>query len=257
MTIIRKSCAAENFRRGRQGYQVEAIVIHIIDGSQAGCDATFASNSLGLRRSAHYSVGRNGEIHQYIDESDTAFHAGRIQQPTWTRMKKLLDGSYVNPNLYTIGIEHEGRAHDDWPDEMYQATANLMAAIASRHPGIGAFSAENVVLHGEIFSGKSCPGFKFERAKLLSRIPKATPAPVVAAVAPAAAAVAPTVVTVERPLRVRSNSPRIASPVKTVLPIGRQVTPVGLASGDDVDGNARWYELPGNEFIWAGGTDHP
>src|SRR5688572_26184429 len=110
MNFIRKPCAPENFRTGRAGHEVEAVVIHIVDGGIAGCDATFASSSLTLRRSAHYCVAKSGAIHVYVDEQDTAFHAGRVQQPT---AQIVLDKAGVNPNLYTIGIEHEGRAVDE------------------------------------------------------------------------------------------------------------------------------------------------
>lgn len=252
MLIIRKACAPGNFRAGRQGHAVEGIVIHIIDGSQASCDATFASSSLELKRSAHYSIGRDGEIHQYVDENDTAFHAGRIQQPTWIGMKKRGDGSFVNPNLYTIGIEHEGRAHDEWPDEMYDVTAGLMAAIAARHPTLATpFSAANVGMHREIFSGKSCPGFSFQLATLLGRIPSNPPAPA----APDTSL--PALVTIERPVRVRTGGANTTAPIKTILPAGRQFAPVSVTIGQVVEGNSRWYEVAAQEFVWAGATDHP
>lgn len=252
MQIIQKPCASVNFRAGRKGHEVEAVIIHIIDGSQAGCDATFASSSLELKRSAHYSVGRGGRVHQYVDEHDTAFHAGRVQppQPLWKGLKTLPGGGFVNPNLYTIGIEHEGRADDDWLDIMYQTTAQLMIVIAARHPKIGQYSEKNVGLHRQIFSGKRCPGNKFVLQKLLNTI--ASPPPVV--VTPAV--VAATTVTVETPVRVRKGSASTSAPIHSILAVGRQVAPLRETNGETVRGNPRWYELT-DGFIWAGATDHP
>jgi N-acetyl-anhydromuramyl-L-alanine amidase AmpD len=151
-------CAAANFRAGRNGIKPEAIVIHIADGSLASVDAWFGNPA--ARVSAHYCVGKRGEIHQFVREEDTAFHAGNPVNPVWTGLK-----AGVNPNLYTIGIEHEGRAEDGWTDAMYQASALLVSEIAARWriP----LDAEHIVLHREIRANKVCPGTQFDREKLL------------------------------------------------------------------------------------------
>ena len=107
--IKKIGCAPANFREGRPSHlQIEAVVIHIIDGSQFSADATFLNPTLELKRSAHYSISRTGEIHQYIDEQDTAFHCGIVDRPTWSGLKRGPTGVVINPNFYTIGIEHEG-----------------------------------------------------------------------------------------------------------------------------------------------------
>ena len=103
MNIIQKD--APNFWSGRKGFRPEAVVIHIMEGTLPGTDSWFASSSSQV--SAHYGVGKSGEIHQYVKEGDTAWHAGRVDRPTW----KLLKPD-INPNLYTIGVEQEGYAND-------------------------------------------------------------------------------------------------------------------------------------------------
>jgi N-acetyl-anhydromuramyl-L-alanine amidase AmpD len=151
-------CAAANYRAGRRGQKPEAIVIHIADGGLASVDAWFGNPA--ARVSAHYCVGKRGEIHQYVRESDTAFHAGNPVNPVWRLLK---DG--VNPNDYTIGIEHEGRSNDGWTDAMYVASAALVAEIAGRWAI--PLDEDHVVLHREIRGNKSCPGSQFERKRLL------------------------------------------------------------------------------------------
>ena len=249
MNLIRKDCAPENFRQGRQGFAVEAIVIHLIDGSQAGCDATFASSSLTLRRSAHYSVGRTGEVHQYVEEADTAYHAGRILQPSWP-LKKKTDGSFLNPNLYTIGVEHEGRVDDEWTDQMYAASAELLAGIAGRH-NLGALERpRNVAMHREIFAGKSCPGNKLNLDKLLQAANDAIGQPVTPAPA------APVQLVIEDDVNVRV-APSVTAAKKTVLRKGTRTNAAGNVTGDSVNGNSKWYQLADSGFIWAGATDKP
>jgi N-acetylmuramoyl-L-alanine amidase len=98
--------------KGRGGFRPEAVVIHVMEGTLVGTDSWF--NNPASKVSAHYGVGRDGTIHQYVSETDTAFHAGRRSKPTWGLIK---DG--INPNLYTIGIEHEGDGGSAWPPAMY------------------------------------------------------------------------------------------------------------------------------------------
>lgn len=112
-------CAEGNFRKGRaNGMKPEAIVIHIICGSLESAKAEFADPASQL--SAHYGVGRDGSVLQFVEEEDTAFHAGIVVNPTWMGMRGGL-----NPNLYTIGIEHEGQPTDPWTDAQYSASAQL------------------------------------------------------------------------------------------------------------------------------------
>jgi N-acetyl-anhydromuramyl-L-alanine amidase AmpD len=167
-----KGCSAANFRAGRPtSFEPTAIVIHISEGCLSSADSWF--NNPDAQVSAHYIVAKSGEIHQYVKERDTAFHAGAPLNPTW----KLLRPK-VNANWYTIGIEHEGKVEDAWPEAQYHASAQLISDIARRWSI--PVDADHLVLHREIHGDRSCPGFVFDRAKLLSLIatlaqPPATP----------------------------------------------------------------------------------
>jgi len=99
-----------NFYRGRKIYKPEAIVIHIMLGTLYGTDSWFQSPV--SKSSAHYGIGKTGEIHQYVDEKDAAYHAGRVNSPMWSLIKQTENGLYISPDFYTIGIEHEGYC---WP----------------------------------------------------------------------------------------------------------------------------------------------
>lgn len=162
-------CSEKNFRVGRPGgLKPTAIVIHISDGCLASADAWFHNPEALV--SAHYIVAKNGAIHQYVKEQDTAYHAGAPVNPTW---KLLRPG--VNANWYTIGIEHEGKPEDAWCDEQYRASAELVADIARRWEI--PIDEDHIVLHREIRGDRSCPGLVFDRATLLATIRTMTALP--------------------------------------------------------------------------------
>jgi N-acetylmuramoyl-L-alanine amidase len=143
-----------NFFKGRKSYKPEAIVVHIMQGTLYGTDSWFQSPV--SKTSAHYGIGKKGEVHQYVNENDAAFHVGRVNAPTWSLIKQADNGLYINPDYYTIGIEHEGDVNTDWTEEMYQTSANLIKAISLRWniP----VDRQHVIGHHEIYSLKKCPG---------------------------------------------------------------------------------------------------
>ena len=143
---------------GRYGYRPEAIVIHIAQGSFEAIGSWF-KNPVS-RVSSHYGIGRDGRIDQYVDETHAAWHAGRIDRPSWSLLK-----ANVNPNLYTIGIEHEGYAHEPWTDVMYQTSAQLVKEIATRY-GIP-LDRNHIIGHRQIDGGRSCPGSEVDLMKLI------------------------------------------------------------------------------------------
>jgi N-acetylmuramoyl-L-alanine amidase len=142
-------CAADNYRKGRHGFEPGAIVIHIIVGSLENAGLTFRGPRSAV--SAHYGVGKSGRVHQFVAETDTAFHAGTVVEPTW----RLIDPN-VNPNLYAVGIEHEGQPQDTCPDEQYQASAALVREVAERWKI--ALDRDHIIMHREIRASKTCPG---------------------------------------------------------------------------------------------------
>jgi N-acetyl-anhydromuramyl-L-alanine amidase AmpD len=147
MNIIQKK--TPNFWAGRKGYRPEGVVIHIMDGTLVGTDSWFANPASLV--SAHYGVGRTGEVHQYVKEEDTAWHAGRVDAPVWKLIKPN-----INPNLYTVGIEHEGKPDDVWTDAMKQSSAELVREICQRWQI--PIDRNHIVGHFEIFSKKpNCP----------------------------------------------------------------------------------------------------
>jgi N-acetylmuramoyl-L-alanine amidase len=234
-------CAPSNLLSGRRGFVPEAIVLHRSGDTLADIDSRCKRPSAS--RSSHYGVGANGEIHQYVEEKDTAFHAGVVVAPSWTRLKKG-----KNPNLYTIAIEQEQAGGNQPSDEQYQTTAALIAEIAARWKIT--IDAEHVILHGEIRAGAQCPDSSFDRAKLLSLIdPKPASPPSVDA---------PTdEVSLVMDANVRESPQRNGR----IARLARAETSEAISGfedqGDRINGNSCWYRTADGNFLWAGATNRP
>jgi N-acetyl-anhydromuramyl-L-alanine amidase AmpD len=145
----------EHAERGRAGQRVQGVVVHTTVGTWAGTCSWFAAPASGV--SAHYLVGLDGRVAQFVDEEDTAYHAGRVLRPTASLVTTLPDG--VNPNLATVGIEFEddGDPHGVVrPDVQYLVGGQLIARAARRW-GFP-LDRTHVLAHREVFAAKGCPG---------------------------------------------------------------------------------------------------
>lgn len=283
-------CDESNFRRGRPfGLRPEAIVVHIMDGTFAAGESVFRNPK--TQKSAHYGVSRDGEVHQYVDENDTAFHAGIMVNPTWALLKPK-----INPNFYTIGIEQEGRPDDVWPDTQLSASALLIKEISERWKI--ALDDAHVIGHHQIRASKTCPGNWLQIGELLKRaatpmrpvtlaaevtqgtvstivspafppkqevFPPAPIVPVVPIVPPSPAVSASATTAAPKPLMVRTvknvnlrrAKPTITAHVVRVIPAHSDVAVSTFELGERVDGNPYWYvDVQGN-CLWAGATDTP
>jgi N-acetyl-anhydromuramyl-L-alanine amidase AmpD len=145
--------ATPNFDRGREGDDPVLIVIHTNVGTWPGTIDWFGREE--SRVSSHYLVALDGRIAQFVDEADTAHHAGNVLDPT----AELVIERGGNPNRYSIGIEFEdgGRPFDaDRPAAQYASGAYLVASAAARW-GIP-LDRRHVIGHREITTAKECPG---------------------------------------------------------------------------------------------------
>ena len=130
-----------NHYHGRRGCGVQRITLHIMAGRLAGTDAAFLDPS--RQASSTYGIGANGEIHQYVAESDGA----------WA------DGSEYS-NLRTISIEHEGGLPGvPCTAACVHASARLCADIARRHGWHRLTRGVDIFLHRDIppHTHPACP----------------------------------------------------------------------------------------------------
>lgn len=124
-----------NHYNGRNGYTVTHITLHIMVGHLAGTDSVFLNAN--SQASAHYGIGADGTIHQYVSENDGSYS----------------DANFMSNNS-TISIEHEGGMNGiPCTQACMNASARLCADIARRygwthlwHDGLNG----NIWLHREV-----------------------------------------------------------------------------------------------------------
>jgi N-acetyl-anhydromuramyl-L-alanine amidase AmpD len=168
-------------------YRPVAIVMHIMQGTLAGTDSYFQQDS--TQASTNFGIGKNGEIHQYVDLKDGAWGNGKVANPNWGILSQFPG---VNPNLFTISVEHEG-FHDltkgdfyQFTDAQYEADIKLVAYLCDLY--MIPCDRDHIVGHYQIdgVSRAFCPGptYDFDRVingakALLDATPE--PAPVLKA----------------------------------------------------------------------------
>ena len=161
----KRPISPNNYDVGRSGQTVTAVVMHIAAGSMAGIFPTF--NDPNRLASAHFAIGKDGKIEQYVSIDDTAYAVGMrykdgnwynprgvLTNPTWTGLQPP-----INPNLYTISVEHEGQPEDQWTQPMYDSNNRLLQWIAMQI-NITYVPHQTLIGHYEIdpVDRPNCPG---------------------------------------------------------------------------------------------------
>jgi len=159
------------------------VVLHFTLGSYAGAVSWLMNANRPNRSSAHFVIGRNqGEAVQLVKVTDIAWHAGVVSNPNDRAkrvMKKNLDGTWVNPNQYTIGIElaagydvdQDGVVEpneNDITEWQYQQLAELVKAFENNPDTAFLLDEKNIIIHGDITDYKEKP--EIVRKELLKRL---------------------------------------------------------------------------------------
>lgn len=92
--------------------QVTLGVAHIMEGTLDGTDAWFHNPTSGV--SAHFGIGKDGRVYQWVDTSVTAWHV-------------------ANDNGRAIGIEHEGFTGQTLTAPQLDQLSKLMEWIEAVH----------------------------------------------------------------------------------------------------------------------------
>lgn len=247
MNIIK--VPSPNFTTGRKIYKPEAVVIHIMEGTLSGTDSWFKNPASKV--SAHYGIGKTGEVHQYVDELNTAWHAGRVNAPSWQLIKPASNGLFINPNYYTVGIEHEGNEDSDWTEAMYNSSSEMVRAICSRWniP----IDRNHIIGHHEIYSLKTCPGNKVDLNKLValaSNNPVPDPPGAIEKITQPGKATTRVLLNIRR-------QPNTANGAFTRVSAGVQLSYDGFTNnGEKVNGNSKWFYTHEGNWFWSGGVEN-
>jgi len=141
--------ASPNFTVGRGGNLPEAFVIHVTEGNFNGALEWCLNPESKV--SYHYMVQKNGEITQLVEDKDTAWHAGKMTNPT-----PYGELYAPNPNLKTIGIAYAGFASAGPSFEQIQAICELIRHLSVIHSI--AIDNRYIITHHDIRTDKTCPG---------------------------------------------------------------------------------------------------
>ena len=163
-----------NYNQRPEKTQIQLVVIHNISlpPSQfgGGYIEQFFQNQLdwsahpyfktieGMEVSTHLLILRTGEVLQFVNFNDRAWHAGRS---SYLARKECND--------YSIGIELEGSDDTDFEEVQYQVLSQVVATLQQHYPQIGS----HIAGHSDIAPvRKTDPGPHFKWAyfrELLSK----------------------------------------------------------------------------------------
>lgn len=155
-------CHLQNFGKLRGGVRPEAVVLHIAEGTIAGMDAWFNNAAAGV--SAHFGVGKDGRVHQYVSVDDTAFANGIIEEGHTARL--IDENPGLNPNAWSCSIEHEGFTGETLTPEQWEASTRLTAWLFAAHLLAGGATGvqvdrDHILRHADITprTRARCPGW--------------------------------------------------------------------------------------------------
>lgn len=140
---------SENYRTPEE---INYIVIHTVQGSKDSAIHTFSSGRLSYPRSAHYTIGKDGEIIKSVPARKEAWHAGTSPLGSGGKYESRV----LNEN--SIGIEHAGFVDDpNFPtEEQYISSAALTRYLCQLYDI--PMDRNHIVGHEEIKSAKGDPG---------------------------------------------------------------------------------------------------
>jgi hypothetical protein len=140
---VKAWASSSNYTKGRSGNKIKKITIHHMAGvlTAAQCGNVFKASGRGA--SAHYGVGSDGKIGQYVDEANTAWSDGN-----WTS----------NCTSVSIEVANSSRG-GQWPvsSKSIQLTIKLVADIAKRNKLGKLVAGKNLTWHS-MYAATACPG---------------------------------------------------------------------------------------------------
>ena len=112
-----------NFNNRRRPDDITAIVIHSTANSTLDGVITWFNNP-SAQVSAHYTIGKDGQIVQHVQDIHRAWHAGRS---TWKNRE--------NCNDYALGIEmvNLNDGQDPYPEAQHRANVALCAYLVDKY----------------------------------------------------------------------------------------------------------------------------
>ncbi len=165
----------KNFWSGRGQAKPLAIVEGILPASLAEIFEIFngkpTREGRSYKVSAHYAIGRDGRVWQFVQDEDTAWANGVTNQPDpnldWLQ-------TVPNPNLVTLAIGYEGTPGEALSEEQYVAALALHRQLITRWQILP--DAQHIIGHDKLDSVARAtnPGPNFPWSRLLEDLGQKT-----------------------------------------------------------------------------------
>jgi N-acetyl-anhydromuramyl-L-alanine amidase AmpD len=150
---------------------VSLVVIHHTTGNSfAQTKATFMNGRTSNPVSAHFVIDKKGELYQFVDPNQRAYHAGVSAWKVKNNRGKLVLRENVND--YSIGVEfvNRGDGIDAFTKEQYAAFNALFDFLKANYPKLETKTAsevqKNIVGHKDITCRKIDPASNFDWKKI-------------------------------------------------------------------------------------------
>lgn len=155
---------AKKFWQGNKGRR--AVVLHVSEGTIDSLVGWFLG---GSPTSAHFGIGPDGGVFQFVSVVNSAFAngasfknghwfdpQGNQIEPRWGRLQ-----AGINPNWTTISIERAGLHSDHWTNATFDSHVRLLVWLAKRFPELAPYEPGHTLIGHADISPKSkpfCPG---------------------------------------------------------------------------------------------------
>ena len=156
MTLsIDKSRKSPNFSKGRKA-ALDTLVIHDTEGDNIEKTLKwFESKDSSV--SAHYIIGKDGQVFQMVEDEDTAWHCGKSCLPSSSKEV----GNTVNHRSIGIELVNIGDGKHEFPQKQMDALVLLVNDLKTRH------EIKHIVGHKEIAPGrKNDPADNFDWSQI-------------------------------------------------------------------------------------------
>lgn len=180
-----KRYSSPNRFLGRKGWVPDMIVLHNTGGTKIS-SAHYWFLDPSSQVSAHYLVGLDGEIRQYVSLSDGAWCNGTSSDKSkrsWYGNAKsnLVRSRKQNCNLYSISVECVGRCGDPLTEAQLKAVTELVGRIREEVLAIYgkelSVDADHLVRHCDVNpKGKPDCGVNIQLKRIIDAFAEA-PAP--------------------------------------------------------------------------------
>jgi len=160
----------------KRAFTPTTIVDHISEGTMSSLIDWFTSKG-NTGSSSHFGISKKGEVVQFVKIEDRAWCNGLIKDPSADMIHQV--GLDINPNQYTISIEHEGR----YRETKGALTAEQLEASIKTHAYIIAYvkkhfnfeipvNRKHIIGHYEIdaINKINCPGKDFQWFELVQEV---------------------------------------------------------------------------------------